>query len=267
MRAVLPLLVLVFVVYSNLAFASSYAGVLLGEGEQKEFLSASAAYQLKVVTVSDESNKVVFSLNGEFSDALAEREQHRFSDGSLVVVADILANEGSETTGGDLVQFYFVTGERESPSTGEYDLNSLSETVSVVTEDATVSVDSSALPSECIASTNCNDNNPCSSDRCVSGECVHEFVKGCALGERCIPSGEVVTDNGRRYCSLQGSLVLQKADGASCAFAYECENSCVDGVCEKVVGSLPDDTLGEQLAPAQPRGIWGSFVDWLRSWF
>lgn len=272
MRAVSPLLMLicVFALLSGTVFASSYTGVLLSEGEQREFLSASDVYLLKVVTVSDESNKVVFSLNGELSDALGEREQHRFTDSSLVVVADILANEGAETTGGDLVQFYFVTGSRDSVESGEYDLSSLSETASLVTEDATVSVDSTSLPSECIASSNCNDDNPCSTDRCVSGECVHEFVKGCALGERCVPSGEVVTNDGRRYCSTQGTFILQKADGASCVAAYECVNSCVDQVCATVVVDAvrgAGTVKGTEVAPPQSRGIWGSFVDWLRSWF
>ena len=61
-------------------------------------------YEITVVMVSDTQETVIFSVNGELTKALREREKDYLSDGSRIFVGDVLIDED----GKDLVQFYFI---------------------------------------------------------------------------------------------------------------------------------------------------------------
>ena len=261
-------LILLLVLYSTSVYASSYSGVLIAESSSKEFISSVKSYVLKVETISDEQEIVLLSLNGELSDTLHEREKHRFSDGSLVVVGDIITNEGEETTSPDLVQLYFVSGGsyEMGSSDSEYDLGPLMDEATL-TEEAVVVADT-VKPVECISSGNCNDGNACSTDSCVNGECVHEFKTGCSLLNQCVPVQQVVVNGAgaKAYCAASGNLIAQKADGASCKEHFECLGECSSGVC---VTEAPEVSISQADRPAAPvaeplpRNWLQRFWDWL----
>jgi len=61
-------------------------------------------YELRLIIVSDIAETAVFSVNGEITKALREREKDYLSDGSRIFVGDILVDED----GKDLVEFYFM---------------------------------------------------------------------------------------------------------------------------------------------------------------
>jgi len=217
--------------------ATTYARVIVEEGATKQFLTVDKEFNLKVLTITDTKEEVTFQLNGEISKSLKEREKHTFSDGSIVVVSDVLVNEGAD--GPDLVQFYFVGGRgsrstRQDPVDGaEYDLTRLAEDVSKYSSQPRIAALDRVAQVECIKSSNCNDKNPCTVDRCMSGECVYASLTGCPIGDVCVPHQEVVTVGGnqRKFCSLSGKMISQKEDGSACESSFECANKCIDGLC------------------------------------
>lgn len=270
--------VLILILLASTVSATAYGGVLLQEGQTKTFYSATRDYNLRVLAVTDAREEVIFELDGERSKPLKEREKHRFSDGSVVSVAEVLPNEGEEAVG-DLVHFYFVTGSGVMEATkvsgqglsyiedAEYDLGRLGEQFSEVTEPKYARITFDDAPQkECIGDGNCNDGNACTKDRCVNGECVHDFAKGCSAGGRCIPFQTVVeSGEGKRfYCSVSG-LIEQKIDGDLCSSDFECIHKCLDGVCaEEVVIEMPEEPSPER----QPEQEWffADFFRWLFGW-
>ena len=61
-------------------------------------------YEITLIMVSDTQETVIFSVNGELTKALREKEKDYLSDGSRIFVGDVLIDED----GKDLVQFYFM---------------------------------------------------------------------------------------------------------------------------------------------------------------
>lgn len=91
---------------------SAFAGVFLHEymyeGETKIIPANGGYYEIRLVTVSDFTEKAIFSVNGELSKALTERETDVLKDGSRIYTGDILIDED----GKDMVEIYFIgTGE------------------------------------------------------------------------------------------------------------------------------------------------------------
>ncbi|MFQ5621059.1 MAG: hypothetical protein ACE5FT_04405 [Candidatus Nanoarchaeia archaeon] len=271
----LMFMLLVSVVFAQ-SGATTYGGVIVEEGSVKEFLTATQVFKVKVLSVADATSEVVFELNGEISKALEEREKHTFSDGSIVVVSDVLIDEGAD--GPDLVQFYFVAG-RGSPITrldpepegAEYDLSGLAQ-LGEIEQPKAAALDFTDVETECLTAGNCNDKNPCSIDRCLNGECAYEFLKGCPISDRCIPYQEVITNGGgvRKYCALTGEVVEQREDGASCMNSFECKNKCIDGVCaehmEIVVPEVEEPTVAEVVETPEV-GVLRRFLVWLGGLF
>ena len=242
--------------------ATSYTGVIVEEGATKQFLNSEKEFNLQVLTISDNSEQVTFKLNGEISKSLKEREKYTFSDGSIVVVGDILINEGVD--GPDLVQFYFVTGvETVVPEGAEYDLGSLSESVAKFGVEPKVAALEHIDQVECLKSSNCNDQNPCTVDQCVSGECSYETLKGCPVGGVCVPYQQVATVGGnqRKFCALSGKMISQKEDGSACTDSFECLNKCIDGIC----ASEMEIYVPEESEPAVEKVT--TWLDWFLGLF
>jgi len=61
-------------------------------------------YEITLIMVSDTQETVIFSVNGELTKALREKEKDYLSDGSRIFVGNVLIDED----GKDLVQFYFM---------------------------------------------------------------------------------------------------------------------------------------------------------------
>jgi|GEM_PF-1949102 len=68
-------------------------------------------YEVKVDIISDTSESVQFTINGETTDELYEGDTYELEDGTVIGVVDVLPNEGNEMQGGegmgnDIVTFY-----------------------------------------------------------------------------------------------------------------------------------------------------------------
>jgi len=97
---ILCLLILVVPVVFGAAFLQNY----VYEGEVMVIPYNGGYYEITLVMVSDTQEKAIFSVNGEMTKALGERERDYLSDGSKIFVGDILIDED----GKDLVEFYFI---------------------------------------------------------------------------------------------------------------------------------------------------------------
>ncbi|MBU2561104.1 MAG: hypothetical protein KKD17_02320 [Nanoarchaeota archaeon] len=73
------------------------------EGETKSYDVGGYVYEVHLISVFDSQLKAQFEVNGEKTDALAEDESYKLSDGAVIQVRDVLPQEAGE--GADLVQF------------------------------------------------------------------------------------------------------------------------------------------------------------------
>ena len=94
------MLIVLLILCSSLASAE-----LMTEGESSFRDVDGERSTLKLLVVSDIREVAIFSWKGELSKSLKEREKHRFSDGSLLVVGDILIDEAQDNR--DMVDVYF----------------------------------------------------------------------------------------------------------------------------------------------------------------
>ena len=80
---------------------------------------------------------------------------------------------------------------------------------------------------------------------------------GCTHDNRCLSYGQRLVTKGPMYCSIQGNLMLQKADGALCQNNYECStNTCSSGKCVDLTRELQET-----------RGMIQQLMDWLKGLF
>lgn len=87
-------------------------------------------------------------------------------------------------------------------------------------------------PDECTSNTDCDDNNPCSSDVCsgTPKKCSNqEVLLGCINNNNCLPIGTRVNGD---FCDIDRTVKSQKTEDAACNNNYECgTNLCVDDKC------------------------------------
>ncbi len=89
---------------------------------------------------------------------------------------------------------------------------------------------------ECNTDRHCEDEKPCTEDRCVDGRCVREEIVGCPLENECYPIGtRQVVDGQTAYCAYDESWWTTKGEGANCQMDFECKGSdCNFGKCGPV---------------------------------
>lgn len=81
----------------------------LNEGESKTYQLEDKMYELNVLIIADASNnraRVKFMINGEVTKSMNEGDTETLEDGTVIGVKSILANEGAEKNGFDIVSFY-----------------------------------------------------------------------------------------------------------------------------------------------------------------
>ena len=108
-------------------------------------------------------------------------------------------------------------------------------------------------PIPCGADTDCDDANPCTADRCLAGECLHDpIANGSSCADALFCDGQETCQDGvcsglipcidKDHCDEAADVCLE------CVESFECEdgNSCTDdvcsgGVCEHLPLSMPCD--------------------------
>ena len=80
------------------------AAELMQTGQIKTYNSSQGYNILKLLLVSDETNKAVFQLNKEIA-AIGEDERHIFKDGSNIYVRTLFKND---EPGKDMVEFFVI---------------------------------------------------------------------------------------------------------------------------------------------------------------
>ncbi len=81
---------------------------------------------------------------------------------------------------------------------------------------------------KCLVDSECNDNNPCTLDKCQDRNCVNTTQEGCILNAQCIGKGYIDND---KYCD-GSNFVVRKDSLSSCTDKYEClSNSCIAKRC------------------------------------
>lgn len=70
----------------------------------------------------------------------------------------------------------------------------------------------------CSFDSQCEDNNPCTIDKCSEGSCTNFNAGGCNLDGACIPNG---TSTQGSYCS-NSVIALQKRSNEACKYDFEC---------------------------------------------
>ncbi|MCB9359406.1 hypothetical protein H6503_05725 [Candidatus Woesearchaeota archaeon] len=112
----------------------------LKEGESKTYEIDGKDYEVTVVIIADADTnsgnpKVKLMINGEVTDTMEDGDTDTLDDGTVIGIRDILANEGSEENGEDIVAFYIGANKIEFGATGTVKIDE--DTVS----EATVTID------------------------------------------------------------------------------------------------------------------------------
>ncbi len=78
----------------------------------------------------------------------------------------------------------------------------------------------------------CDDNNPCTTNECIEGQCKFTVIDGCPSDSQCFSYGDVKEiNNVSSYCSANNQWMMQKQDNEICENSYECINSCINNIC------------------------------------
>ena len=79
----------------------------LKERETKTYTVNGTDYEVTVLIIADSDKTVKFSVNGEVTKELGDRgDTYTLNDGTVIGLRDVMANEGTEDNGSDLVDFY-----------------------------------------------------------------------------------------------------------------------------------------------------------------
>lgn len=81
---------------------------VITEGETQTVSIEGKEYTVELTTVSDDTKKAIFKVNGESSTTLTEGKSHKFSDGTVILAREILIQESGD--GKDLVQYNLYAG-------------------------------------------------------------------------------------------------------------------------------------------------------------
>tara|TARA_Y100000310_G_scaffold91953_1_gene89492 strand:- start:8700 stop:9422 length:723 start_codon:yes stop_codon:yes gene_type:complete len=214
------------------------AGIVISdsllEGDSSVYAVGEEGYLLTLIIVDTRKKAAMFELNGERSTILKERNEHRFDDGSIIIVKNVFGDRD----GKDLVDFYFAgTGRNTIP----------------VKESTIIREPEGQFESKDLCDDDCGDDDPCTDDICLAGRCVYNENKGCAIEGKCIGFGDI--KNGQ-YCAERGVIPLRE-DGQTCVEQDECKGrSCFEGICQEA------KVLPEQKASGQ-QGVFGRFFSWI----
>ena len=99
------LVVMTLLLVSTAQAISIFLSDTLEEGEGRIYETNLGSYIVKLVTVSDATQKVLFEVNGEKSKAIGLKDSFRFKDDSEIVVMDIFVTDAD--SGNDEATFYF----------------------------------------------------------------------------------------------------------------------------------------------------------------
>src|SRR3989344_450861 len=85
----------------------------------------------------------------------------------------------------------------------------------------------------CSSESQCNDNDPCTTDKCNSGNCTNIGSGGCNLNGACLPNA---TSTEGSYC-FNSAIALQKKANEGCRYDFECISyDCTNKRCK---GDVP----------------------------
>lgn len=87
------------------------------EYETKTYTVNGVDYEVECLIVDDNAQTTKLKVNGEITDELGDGETYKLSDGTELGIKNVLANEGTETGGGDLVEFYLGASKVELSDT------------------------------------------------------------------------------------------------------------------------------------------------------
>lgn len=105
------------------------------EGETRTYTIDGKEYEVNLLIVSDNLEKVKFVINGEVTDDLSDGDTDVMRDGIEIGIRDVLPNEAQEETGGDLVEFFLGANKVELSDTNATDDNFDTSGVEVHEED------------------------------------------------------------------------------------------------------------------------------------
>jgi hypothetical protein len=88
------------------------------------------------------------------------------------------------------------------------------------------------IPDECNSNADCEDKNPCTTDRCIGvpKKCYNDLSpNGCVLNNSCVP---ISTRTEKKFCDIDNTFKDQKLKEVSCNNNYECaSNICINSKC------------------------------------
>jgi len=111
----LSIIFFIFSLFSLCSFAESSMLNRLSEGDSITFDDNGVPVKLELVAVSSFKHKVIFSLDGENSKVLWEKQSHTFKGGYTILIKDVYTNEAEDEK--DFVEYYFYR-ESKWPDTG-----------------------------------------------------------------------------------------------------------------------------------------------------
>jgi len=254
------------------------SAVLMNEGDMIPIQVGDDEYTLKLVVVSDRQEKAIFSWRGELSKALREREKHRFSDGSLLMVGHILVDEAGDNP--DMVDVYFGVGSGVSRSAfrtsteGRISGFAFQEAIDNLF-DTLFKQDEPQLPQqqspfqssqdvqrsqdECITLKNCDDSNPCTVDECGGNpkKCFHNVIDGCPVNDECLAPGTSLSIDAEDFYCDGREWILKKELGELCLENSHCKSdTCESGKCMEIVRMTLNLESPKQVLVAEPQPTW-----------
>ncbi len=87
---------------------------------------------------------------------------------------------------------------------------------------------------ECESPSQCDDNDPCTTDNCVDGFCVHDDITSCTSGDGCCPHGCNPTND--NDCTPECSTNAQCNDNNACTI-----DTCISQMCEHELKTVCED--------------------------
>ncbi len=240
---IISLLVALF--FSSFAAASLFLSDHVYEGDTAMYTLNSRAYYLRIALIDENQKLAVFELNGERSRPLRERDEHRFSDESVVIVKSIFGKRSDR----DLVEFYFAgSGKGMVP----------------VKENVIPSRPGLKIYDEDRCFEDCSDNDPCTQDFCVKNKCVYNTIGFCPHKDQCLNKSQRADG---KFCSNEGMQDFRSL-GQNCSFNYECESKVCDVTCitlQSLNQTSEAPGLAEQVA--QRQGIFERMIRWIKRLF
>ena len=245
-RGIFIIFTLILIILSLSVYSQIFVSDLVKEGDIAVYQKDDKAYFLKVLIVDPFNGMVIFELNGERSSVLKEKDEHRFTDNSVVFVSHIF---GDSPEGGDLVEFYFSGSGKAMVE---------------FSSDILESKKNKEIDKDDMCYDDCDDENPCTEDLCLRNQCVYDSIGSCILGNSCLNISERKND---KVCTNSGLITLKK-NGDPCTSGIECESKVCESVCVDFGESTPsNDAVIIQQQIGQKKGMFSRFFGWLKNIF